>query len=337
MSPRGPCLAVTVGDAAGIGPEIVLRLLAAPPAHVRLLVIGSRAALAREQARVPGVTLPPEVDDPAGIAAGGAGLWRGSAPLAHLPAHGAVEAACGAASHAWVLQAADLALGGRVAGIVTGPIHKAAWHAAGVTHPGHTEALCERAGVPRVLMMLIGGRLRAALATIHVPLRSVPDLLTTAGLTADLQLLERETARAFGPRRPRIAVCGLNPHAGEEGLFGSEDAAIIAPAVAAARAAGADVVGPLPADACIPAAAQGRYDAVLAMYHDQALPAVKSLAPRAGVNVTLGLPFVRTSVDHGTAFDIAGHGLATEGSLRVAIDTAASIVAHRTEFDRLGA
>ena len=316
-----PTLALTVGDPAGIGPEITLRLLRAPPPGVQLLVVADEESLRRAAPLVEGAALPPTVSGPEELAATptGVGVWREAVVPATAAAMGTIDAAAGAACHGWVLQAADLALAGRVDGLVTGPIHKASWHAAGIPSPGHTEALRDRAGVERVLMMLVGGSLRAALATIHVPLRTVPALLTETGLVEDLVLLSRETARAFGVARPRIAVCGLNPHAGEEGLFGSEDADIIAPAVARARTLGVDAHGPLPADACIPAGAEGSYDAVLAMYHDQALPAVKSIAPRQSVNVTLGLPFVRTSVDHGTAFDIAGRGIARESSLHAAI------------------
>lgn len=325
-----PVLALTVGDPAGIGPEITLRLLRAPPPGVRLLVIGDEASLLRAADLVEGAQLPPLVAGPEALAStpGGIGLWSEAVQPSQAATPGTIDAAAGAACHGWVLQAADLALSGRVDGLVTGPIHKASWHAAGILSPGHTEALRDRAGVGRVLMMLVGGKLRAALATIHVPLRSVPTLLTTEGLVEDLMLLSQQTARAFGVLRPRIAVCGLNPHAGEEGLFGSEDAEIIAPAIASVRAAGVDAHGPLPADACIPAGAEGSYDAVLAMYHDQALPAVKSIAPRRSVNVTLGLPFVRTSVDHGTAFDIAGRGVARESSLHAAI-VLGSQMAHR--------
>ena len=326
---RLPRLAVTMGDPAGIGPEILLRLLAAPPEGVSLLLLGAPEALARAAALVPEATLPGSVAEPEDLPDGGAAFWTGAEALAALPPYGAVDAAAGAASHAWVLQAADLALAGRVDGIVTGPIHKEAWHAAGVRHPGHTEVLCERAGVPRVLMMLTGGSLRAALATTHVPLRAVPDLLTREQLAADLGLLREAVRGAFGPDEPRIAVCGLNPHAGEGGLFGHEDEAVIAPAVADARTGGVDAHGPLPADACIPAAAAGRYDAVFAMYHDQALPAVKALGQREGINITLGLPFIRTSVDHGTAFDVAGQGVATDASLRAAIVAAAAIARRR--------
>jgi 4-hydroxythreonine-4-phosphate dehydrogenase len=179
-------------------------------------------------------------------------------------------------------------------------------------------------------MLLVGGRLRTALATIHVPLREVPGLLREQDLLADLRLLAREVGRDFGIGRPRLAVCGLNPHAGEGGLLGAEDAEVIGPAVVRAQAEGIDAEGPLPADGCIPQAAQGRYDAVLAMYHDQALPAVKTLAPRTAVNVTLGLPFVRTSVDHGTALDVAGRGVANDSSLRAAVALALACVAARS-------
>jgi 4-hydroxythreonine-4-phosphate dehydrogenase len=174
-------------------------------------------------------------------------------------------------------------------------------------------------------MLFVGGGLRVALATIHVALRDVPGLLTVAGLEADLALLDAELRSRMGVERPRIGVCGLNPHAGEGGRFGGEDEATIAPAVAAARARGIDATGPWPADACLPSAARGGFDAALAMYHDQALPAVKTLAPREAVNVTLGLPFVRTSVDHGTAFDRAGTGTADASSLFAAARLALSL------------
>lgn len=324
-----PILAVTLGDPAGIGPEIALRLASAPvPPAARLLLVGDGRALAREVAQVPGAHMPAVVEGPETLERTDcvAGLLAASQDLEALPAHGCVDAAAGAAAYRWVLAAADLALAGRVAGIVTGPIHKAAWRAAGVPYPGHTEALREHTQAERALMLFVAERLRVALATIHVPIREVPGRLSPVELERDLRLLAAEVARHFGPPRPRMAVCGVNPHAGEAGLFGPEDEERIAPAVAQARAQGLDVHGPLPADACIPAAARGVYDAVLAMYHDQALPAVKTLAPRRSVNVTLGLPIVRTSVDHGTAFDIAGRGCATEAGLRAAVDLALQMV-----------
>jgi 4-hydroxythreonine-4-phosphate dehydrogenase len=317
-------LAITLGDVAGIGPEIVLPLLDEPVAGAHLLVVGSEAALARARAWIPGPPLPPTVGSAAEMVARNlpAAILRAPPTFESLPAPGQVSAPAGAASHAWVVTAARMAHAGQVAGLVTAPIHKGAWHAAGLSHPGHTELLREVAGSERVVMCFVAGRLRAALATIHVPLRSVPDLLDAADLLADLRILAASVPPESEGRPARIAVCGLNPHAGEGGLFGSEDAEIIAPAVAAAREAGLDVVGPLPADAVLPAAVAGRYDAVLGMYHDQILPTVKSVAPRKSVNVTLGLPFVRTSVDHGTAFDIAGSGQADASAMRVAVEEA---------------
>jgi len=316
-------LALTLGDPAGIGPEIVARYLADfSPLPAPLVVVGARHLF---EAAWQAVGAPYEVPD----------FGPESAPVAlHDPgvgpdgavAIGQPSAAAGAASHAWVLAAADLARAGHVAGLVTAPIHKGAWALAGVTSPGHTEALRDRAGVERVVMMLVGERLRVALATIHVPLARVPALVTVEGLLADLDILHGALRGPFRIARPRIAVCGLNPHAGEGGLLGHEDDAVVAPAVAAARRAGIDASGPWPADACIPQAAAGRYDAALCMFHDQGLPAVKTLAPRTAVNVTLGLPFVRTSVDHGTAFDIAGRGVATPTSLDAAVRLAAFLV-----------
>ncbi len=327
-----PLLAMTVGDPAGIGPEIVVGLLREGiPAGARLLIVGDRAALARAGGSGSDDVLPPTVAGADAMEAEGldVGLLETlPTPLA-LPVPGRIDAGAGAACHAWVLDAAALALAGQVDGVVTGPIHKEAWRRAGIDSPGHTEALRDVAGVERVLMLLVGGRLRAALATIHVALRDVPDLLETERLVGDLELLARELTETFGVEDPRIAVAGLNPHAGEGGLFGREEREVIQPAVEAARGRGIDADGPLPADACIPAAVRGAWDAVYAMYHDQALPTVKAIAPRSAVNVTLGLPFVRTSVDHGTAFDIVGTGRAKPTSLRAAVELGAQLALQR--------
>ncbi len=324
MSRPGLPLALTLGDPAGIGPEICARWLCGAPAGLRVVVVGSAAALARAAGRLG--PLPALAPFAPASAARLQVLDPEATRAEDLPPPGAVDAEAGRLSHRWVLEGARLVLAGHAAALVTGPIHKEAWARAGVAEPGHTEALARAAGVRRVLMLLVGGRLRTALATIHVPLARVPGLITTSGLLADLTLLAQEVGRGFGPERPRLAVCGLNPHAGEGGLLGTEDAERIRPAVQMAQALGLDVHGPLPADACIPQAAAGAYDAVLAMYHDQALPAVKALAPRRAVNVTLGLPFVRTSVDHGTAFDLAGRGVASERSLVAAVALARRMV-----------
>ncbi len=334
MSER-PLLAVTLGDPSGIGPEICLRLLAEGVPGARLLVIGEARAVERARALVPAAPQLREVAAPEEVGADESAALLGAGPQSgvDLPPPGRIDAGAGAACHGWVVTGAHLAKAGRVAALVTGPIHKEAWHRAGITCPGHTELLQDIAGAPRVLMMLVGGPLRVVLATVHVPLSSVAALLKGPELQAQIELLATSLREGFGLSRPRIAVCGLNPHAGEGGLFGDEEQRVITPAVERAREGGVDVMGPLPADACIPAAAGGTYDAVLAMYHDQALPAVKSLAPRAAVNVTLGLPFVRTSVDHGTAFDIAGAGLATPESLRAAVELALVLARQRAPLE----
>ncbi len=239
---------------------------------------------------------------------------------------GRIAAAAGRAAAEAVLRAARDAQAGRVDARVTAPQHKEALHAAGYPGPGHTELLAEAAGTPDVAMMFVGGGLRVALLTIHRALRTVPDAVTPGELTRVARLLHRELPR-YGAARRRIAVCGLNPHAGEGGLFGSEEKDVIAPALAALRAEGLDVSGPLAADTLFVRAQQGEFDAVIAHYHDQGLIPVKLAAFGHAVNVTLGLPFVRTSVDHGTGFDIASKGVADEASLLAAMKLAAELTA----------
>lgn len=332
MSDR-PVLCVTLGDPSGIGPELACALAARPPAGVALLLCGDARVLARAaavlsgsvpSARTPPIPLVAGPDElrarglSVGLDAASDALGRAAMPDT-LPPTGLVDARAGAASHGWVRRGAELAGSGAVEALVTGPIHKEAWGLAGVVEPGHTDALARWAGVARVVMLMAGGPLRVTLATIHVPLRAVPDLLTTDGLLADLRIVARDAKGRLGLPAPRIAVCGLNPHAGEGGRFGDEDRRVVRPAVEAARAEGIDASGPWPADACLPKAAAGAYDLVHALYHDQGLVAVKTLAPRRAVNVTLGLPYVRTSVDHGTAFDVAGRGVADPSSLEAAV------------------
>jgi 4-hydroxythreonine-4-phosphate dehydrogenase len=209
--------------------------------------------------------------------------------------------------------------------MVTAPISKQLMGQAGFAFPGHTELLAEIAGSGDPVMLLVGGSLRVALATIHLALRDVPAQITRPHLERTLAVVNADLRRRFAIAQPRIAVCGLNPHAGEGGRFGDEEAREIAPAVAAARASGIDAEGPLSADSLFHLAAQGRFDAVLAMYHDQGLGPLKLHAFGHAVNVTLGLPLIRTSVDHGTAFDIAGQGRADAGSMEEAIRLAAEL------------
>jgi 4-hydroxythreonine-4-phosphate dehydrogenase len=311
-----PRLALTVGDPSGIGPEIVLKALAAPerpPAE--WIVFGPLGAL-EERARRFGLR------PPAGLGARFVDTGGHSFPP------GRVSAASGEAAARAVLLAAREALAGGVAGLVTAPLNKEALRAAGHPWPGHTEMLAEAAGTPDVAMMFVGGPLRVALLTIHRALHSVPAAITGESVRRIVRLVHRELPR-FGTGRRRLAVCGVNPHAGEGGLFGREEIEVLAPAVEALRTEGIDVSGPLPADALFPAAARGEWDAIVAAYHDQGLVPVKLAAPGRAVNVTLGLPFVRTSVDHGTAFDIVERGTAEAGSLIEAMRLAAALAAPR--------
>jgi 4-hydroxythreonine-4-phosphate dehydrogenase len=297
---------VSVGDPAGIGPEIVAAALREiPSGRARLCVYGDVEAveaaggpLARAELHpFQSARVRPGQPDPGA-------------------ARGIVEA---------VQAAARDCLRGALDALVTGPLSKDVIARAGYAYPGHTELLEEVAGRGRAVMLLVGGSLRVALATIHCALRDVPARLSTDGLGEILAVLDGDLRRRFGIAAPRIAVCGLNPHAGESGRFGDEEDRVIAPAIERARAAGIGASGPFAADSLFARAARGEFDAVLAMYHDQGLGPLKTHAFGHAVNVTLGLPLIRTSVDHGTAFDIAGRGLADPGSLLEAIDLAISL------------
>ncbi|MFG3348512.1 4-hydroxythreonine-4-phosphate dehydrogenase PdxA [Streptomyces sp. NPDC048018] len=323
-------LALTMGDPHGIGPEITVKACADPrrPAGAPLVVIGDPGALARA-CRTSGTRLQVRtVPTPAG-AGGTPGvidvLPEGPALPADL-ALGTVAAEAGAASYAYVRRGVELALAGDVRAIVTAPIHKEALRLAGLPFPGHTEILAELSGTERYAMMMANDELRIVLVTVHQSLRTAIDALTVARVLDTVRLTHEalRTAGAAG-RPPRIAVAGLNPHAGENGLFGREDLDVIAPAVRAARAEGIDASGPWPADTVFMRARAGEFDAVVAQYHDQGLIPVKYLGLEHGVNITLGLPFVRTSVDHGTAFDLAGTGTADHTSLLTALRRAAEL------------
>jgi 4-hydroxythreonine-4-phosphate dehydrogenase len=222
-------------------------------------------------------------------------------------------------------------LAGRLDAMVTGPISKEVIGHAGFDYPGHTELLAEIAGRGRAVMLLVGGDLRVALATVHCPLREVPERLNAPDLVEILAVLDRDLGARFGIRPPRLAVCGLNPHAGEGGRFGDEEERIIRPALEAARGRGIQAEGPFSADTVFRRALRGEFDAVLGMYHDQALGPLKVHAFGRAVNVTLGLPILRTSVDHGTAFDIAGQGVAEPGSMIEAIRVATDLVRNQRQ------
>lgn len=308
-----PRLAITIGDPAGIGPEVVLRALASPERpEVPLIVYGPMASL-MDRANRFGLRHPQDL----------------GARVVDIPADEAISlgrssAAGGRAAAEAVLRAARDAREGRIDALVTAPLSKESLHAAGYPWPGHTEMLADAAGTPDVAMMFVGGGLRVALLTIHRSLRSVPDAVTGDEVRRVVGLVHRELPR-LKARGRRIALCALNPHAGEGGLFGREEKEVLEPAVAALRGDGIDVSGPFSADSLFVRAARGEFDAVVAGYHDQGLIPVKLVAFGRAVNVTIGLPFVRTSVDHGTGFDIVGRGVAEEGSLVEAMKVAVEL------------
>lgn len=318
-------IGITLGDAAGIGPEIVARLLAEGPGYP-CVVYGDAAAL-RRGAAAAGINLAiAPVDGPECVGAvpkGTAALIQAGNLPADLP-FGSVSAAVGAAAHAALVAAIDDARAGRIAAIVTAPISKDAFHAAGIRQPGHTEILAERTGTDEFAMVLANGELRVLLVSIHLALTEAVRAVTPLSELRAIRLADK-AARAFGVALPRVAVAGLNPHAGESGLFGREEIEIIAPAIAQARALGIDASGPWPGDTIFMRARRGAFDIVVAQYHDQGLIPVKYLGVDGGVNVTIGLPFPRTSPDHGTAFDIAGRGIASHASLRAAFRQAIAL------------
>jgi len=329
-----PLLAVTMGDACGIGPEVVAKAMALPlPAPC--VVVGDLAVMRRAVATC-GLGWPiAELDEPAQarqLPPRCLGIWQPAglpAGLTALPM-GQVHADAGRASIRCIEAAAALALAGDAAAIVTAPVHKQALAAAGSPFPGHTEmlqALAAAGGAPpEVRMMLANDELRVVLVTIHVSLQQAIALLSVERIATTIALAHQALHRA-GLERPRVAVAGLNPHAGEGGLFGDEETRLIAPAIARARASGIDASGPYAPDTVFMRARHasghpGEFDVVIAMTHDHGLIPVKYLGIERGVNVTLGLPFVRTSPDHGTAFDIAGRGVADASSLRAALSVA---------------
>jgi 4-hydroxythreonine-4-phosphate dehydrogenase len=325
---RKPLIGITLGDPGGIGPEVVLRALADRPARAaaRFMVFGSAAVLHRVAGGLhlaaPGFR--GASDEPIGRDEGPFLMECGDCP-GRLALLGRPTAAGGAASVAWIECAVQMALDRRIDAVVTAPISKEAIHKAGYDWPGHTEMIAESAGVRKPVMMMAGGGLRVALVTTHAAIRDLPELITRKNVLDTIRIVHRDLRRWFGLRRPRIGVCGLNPHAGEAGLFGGEEAKSVAPAIRQARREGIACDGPIPADAAFTPKLRARHDAFVAMFHDQACIPVKMLAFESGVNVTLGLPIIRTSPDHGTAYDIVRQGKADPGSMIAAILLAAEM------------
>jgi 4-hydroxythreonine-4-phosphate dehydrogenase len=324
---RLPRLAITSGDPAGVGPELVARLAASPIA-ADLIAIGDAGLLQRAAQRC-GLALQLEPDDgqPRRLRAAGS-LRVLEVPLRAPEVPGRLDPRNAFHVLNTLAQAADGCLDGRFDAVVTAPVQKSVINDAGEHFTGHTELFARRAGC-EVVMMLASADLRVALATTHLPLREVSAAITRESLTRTLRIVHAELVAKFGIATPRIAVLGLNPHAGEGGYLGREEIDTIIPALDALRAEGLELIGPLPADTAFVPAMRARYDAVLAMYHDEALPVLKAEAFDRTVNITLGLPFIRTSVDHGTALDIAGTGNADPSSMIAAAELALQLATRR--------
>jgi 4-hydroxythreonine-4-phosphate dehydrogenase len=330
-----PVLAISVGCPSGVGPEVAVAA-AAQVEDARCLLVGDvevirRAAVIRGVD--PGSVV--EVDHPHALSAGALGVWRGSARLASLPAFGKPDAAAGAAQLAWIDQATDLVTTGVAEALVTGPVSKLAIASSGAPNSqhfrGHTEHLAERLGAPEVVMAFASHELVTALVTTHLPLARVPEAITPEAVATTTYWLAR-LLHALGKGRPRVSIAALNPHAGEGGLLGDEETTRIAPGIAMARerlsreGLGAELIGPEGAETAIRLTARGARDGVVTMYHDQATIPSKLLGFGEAVNVTLALPIVRTSVDHGTAYDKAGTGEAEERGMREALALAVRLV-----------
>lgn len=333
LTAQPPLLGITMGDPAGIGPEVIAKAAADRSLHslCRLVVIGSVAVMEHtvHSLKLP-LTVRP-IESPASfqpIEGTLAVLDPLDNPLGPFTP-GVASAVTGAASVSYIKKAVELALAGSLDGIVTAPINKEAINLAGCRYPGHTELLADLTRTDESGMMIVGGPLRVMFTTTHLAIKDLPASLTQAKIEKAIRLAHMALRDLFGIKTPRIGVAALNPHAGEHGLFGDEEARVILPASRAAQAQGIEASDPLPADTLFGKAANGRYDAVVALYHDQGLIPLKLAAFGKCVNLTVGLPIIRTSVDHGTAFDIVGKGIADPGSLFEAIKLAATIAANR--------
>lgn len=318
-------LVITSGEPAGIGPDLCVRL-AATSAATPFVVIADKGLLQQRAAQL-------GVDVRLQDYVAGQPVQQGALAVIHVPlaapCHaGTLDAANSGYVLAMLRRAVQGCRTGEFSGMVTAPVHKGIINDAGIPFTGHTEFLAEQTGTPLVVMMLVGGGMRVALATTHLALREVPDAITAPLLEDVLRIIRRDLQRRFGIAQPRILVAGLNPHAGEGGYLGREEIEVMIPVLDRLRGEGFGVSAPLPADTLFTPHKLAQSDCVLSMYHDQGLPVLKHASFGQGVNVTLGLPFIRTSVDHGTALDLAGTGRAEAGSLLEAIRLAAEMVKH---------
>lgn len=328
-----PVIGVTLGDPLGIGPEIIAKTLADPKlrGQARFIVLGLHDALelAADQAELPCFWWREPYDGAPRVANGVLLSDFDDMHLPHINGRREPDELAGQASFRFVEEGVRLLKSGGLDALVTGPICKESWKLAGLKHLGHTDLLARAFDTRRIAMMFVAGRLRVALASDHVPLFELRNRFTIGLVHQPIDLLDRALREWFGIERPRIGVLGLNPHAGEGGMLGDEEERIIRPALTMARTAGLNVTGPLPPDTAFTPDSLARYDGIVAMYHDQGLIPVKMAAMHEAVHVTLGLPVVRTSPDHGTAFDIAGKNRANAGSMRAALELAIRLAKRR--------
>jgi 4-hydroxythreonine-4-phosphate dehydrogenase len=333
-----PIVGITMGDPVGIGPELICRALSHQEVYdvARPLVIGDVRILegAKQTTRTAQILSAVNVPYAGTFKPGCMDVLNVSSldPMKTAWAH--PTQTTGKAMIAYIEHAVDMALRDEISAMVTCPINKAALKMAGSSYPGHTELVAERTGARKYAMMMAGSKLKVVLVTIHIPLKNVPTSLSVEKIMTTIELTDDALKERFGMQKPKIAVTGLNPHSGEQGMFGDEEARLIQPAVLRCREMGMDVSGPYPSDTIFYMAMNRSYDAIVCMYHDQGLIPFKLIHFTDGVNTTLGLPIIRTSVDHGTAYDIAGQGVADPGSLIEAIKLAASQAVFRMESQK---